>query len=180
MKSTKLKSKGLAHYNTNGSTLIGKSARARWGSRERPIPGSKFRIRDFSPYVGERVTPENKVQYMLNKKKQFTEDYIRSKEAEDEPVDLQFLDILSTEYAHFEARKNTKHYRAWLKGAQYFTYKGNKFPVLTQEFMDRSESLKEEHLKEAGIADMDVSTITDAKGTVTTGYSQDIGLTKIP
>ena len=53
------------------------------------------------------------------------------------------LDILGDRFSNFQVRKENKHFKAWLKGEKFFTYLGQKYPVLTERFLRQSKSIKD-------------------------------------
>jgi len=155
-----------SHYNKNAGVLVGRSKQARWGKKAKPVPGSSHRITKMSPYMGTRLTPENLGEYKKQQseafKDKFLADVVRKREEIENQEDKseeeiakeineynsqqpseRGLELLSQRFAKFQAGKEKKHYEAWLKGKSSFTYKSKNFPVLTQRFLEQTQSIKE-------------------------------------
>lgn len=52
------------------------------------------------------------------------------------------LKLAAKNYAVFQANKESKHYKSYLAGKAAYKYRGQVFPVLTEEFIMRAKSLK--------------------------------------
>lgn len=160
--------KTFTQYNPFSKFIVGdKQRQSMFGVKPRPVPGVNLRGKELSPYMGSRVTAENRTEYLTAQVNGFKEQYtakvvaerekiLSSDKTKDEIDSLieEFnakqisearLHELALKFSLFQANKEVKHYKAWLKGASYFKYAGQVFPVLTQRFLENSQSIKEIH-----------------------------------
>lgn len=168
MPASKIRSAPIsAHYNPNSGVITGrKNRKKRYGHL--PKPESK----PISKYIGSRITPETRAAYEELQARYFRERFIADVVAKREkiqnqegktPEDIQVevqkfnseqmnereLEELSWRFARNQTNKEQKHYRAWERGDSFYTYKGNRFPVMTEEFINKTKEIKEiEQLKE--------------------------------
>lgn len=102
------------------------------------------------PYCGATITPENRRQYLSNYKKVFYEQIVGNEKYES--LSEEELEKTSEIYAKFEVQREQKHFKAWLKNATMYKFKGKMFPVLrslygegeTFESMRNNQENKEE------------------------------------
>lgn len=60
-----------------------------------------------------------------------------------EEVHPENLRLMAEEYAKYQANKEMKHYNAFLSGRRFYAYRGVRFPVLTEAFMQQTVSAKD-------------------------------------
>lgn len=154
------------HYNEYSGLVLGKRRQLLYGKRARPVPGSDWRIKKKSGFMGSMVTPENRHQYEENQAASFIEKYNfdqdkekqkieendklaeeqkeeKLKELEKSRVSGRALEMLAQRFGRYQRIKEQKHYKAWLRGEEYYSYKGSTFPVLTEKFLKDSKSIKD-------------------------------------
>lgn len=157
----------FAHYNPNSGVIVGrKNRKMRYGTQPKPEP------KPVSKYVGSNITPEKRRAYEELQAKYFRERYVadvvakreKIKNQEGKPpeeieievqkfnseqINERELEEMSWKFARNQTNKEQKHYRAWEKGHSFFMYKGNRFPVMTEEFINKTKEIKEiEQLKQ--------------------------------
>ncbi len=116
-------------------------------------------IKKYSDYGGTIISPENRNQYKKTMKDYFIErtqleynkrksDIENSENTDDKKQEMlskleldtpigEYLDQLSDNFAIYQSTKETKHFKAWLKGHKNFKYKGQTFPVLTKDVTEK-------------------------------------------
>ena len=122
-------------------------------------------IADRSPYVGSVITVNNRRDFIEAQKKVFIDnqlamaearrDAILAKEGTDEEIQQELdelsaktlsaerLEHLGEQFGAFQANKESKHYKAYLKGMSSFKYKGRMFPVQTEAFLLKAKEYQE-------------------------------------
>lgn len=118
-----------------------------------------------SPYVGSVLTVDNRREFINAQKKVFIDnqlamaeakrDAILAQEGTDEEIQAELdelasktlsterLEHLGEQFGIFQANKESKHYKAYLKGLTSFKYKGRMFPVQTEEFLLKAKEYQE-------------------------------------
>lgn len=127
--------KGL-HYNPNAGILQGKARKARW-------PGSKDSVpKRRSPFMGNELTAANRREFEKKQAELYKQNYYKNtKKEEQKPEGV--VDAMAKGYARYQTNKENKHFRAWKAGKSVFTYMGTTFPVLTEQFLKETRSIKE-------------------------------------
>lgn len=98
-------------------------------------------IRKKSKYLGSIITPENRLQYISEQKKAYISRY-SPKEGE-EPLTDEELEDKAYKFAKHMAQKSQLELKAYLKGQTTFKHKGAILPVMTDDFIRNTHSLKE-------------------------------------
>lgn len=119
-----------------------------------------------SKYLGSIVTGKNRNEYRREQKIAFIENQLRIYEVGREKITSQTdkteeeitqelqaynadqmteaeMDELSSAFAKFQCNKEQKHYAAWMKGKAWFRYRGMPYPVMTEEFLRKSQKMKD-------------------------------------
>lgn len=106
----------------------------------------KPQINKLGTYVGSRITAENRRAFMEKQKERYREHYEEQLEKGEieEPWTEERLERVCEEYARVIVNRENKHYKAYLKGKKFYTYKGRRYPVATDIFLRHSQSLKEQ------------------------------------
>jgi len=178
------KFKTPTHFNPYGTVLTPAQRKATYGSFSVPIKGSKPKSKP-SPYMGSTITASNRRLYESAQADYFKDRYIsetvekreKIKNQEDktpEQIELevdvfnsaqiseQELNEMAARFGRYQANKENKHYKAWLKGKSSFVYKGQAFPVLTEKFLNYSKSIKDIiKVEENGVNRTGYSEVTD-------------------
>lgn len=156
-----------AHYSENTGLILGRRNRQlRFGKNQ------KSEVKMFSNYLGSSITPQTRNTYEELQSEYFIERFkadlerrrnkiLAQTDKTQEEIDLQISKMdadqlsesdlleMSKRFARSQSNKETKHFKAWLKGDDFFVYKGNKFPVMTQAFIDKTKEIIEiEKVKE--------------------------------
>jgi hypothetical protein len=79
-------------------------------------------------FLGIRITAENR-----NAKKEYYERMFMNKILQNEETaewSLSDKKLAAKKFAQLEVNRETKHYRAWLKGKKYYTFHKNRYAVL--------------------------------------------------
>lgn len=156
----------LNHYNKNAGQVYGKVKEDLYGKRAKPVSGSDWRVTHRSAFMGSFVTPENRNEYMQKQAAAFKENYTKDVELELQKIQEnenlteeeiakkveefnrsrlseRAVELLSMRFARYQSNKEKKHYKAWLRGKEFFTYRGDTFPVITERFLKNSKSIKD-------------------------------------
>lgn len=167
MPASKIRSAPIsAHYNPNSGVITGrKNRKKRYGNLPKP------EAKQLSKYLGSRITPETRRAYEELQSRYFIERFtadvvakrekIKNQEGKtieeieeevrkfnSEQMNERELEELSWRFARNQTNKEQKHYKAWQRGDSFYIYKGNRFPVMTEEFINKTKEIKEiEQLK---------------------------------
>lgn len=176
--------RNVAHYVEHPNVIQGKSA----GKRGyRPI--GKPIVKKHTAYFGSSITASNRRDYMSKQAEMFKErhiaevirkrDEIKKKDISEDEMNVELdafnkeqltdeqLEMSSRRFAIFQVNKENKHYKAWLKNKAWYRYKGNRFPVISQEFLDKTETVKPIEKIENDTGNKDGSEDTVLTGDVT-------------
>lgn len=85
-------------------------------------------------YMGDVVTAENRREYIQNQARLYREQLERTQTEENKKTEDE-LNAESQGYGLFRARKEQKHFKAYLRGDSFYVYAGQTFPVMTGEFI---------------------------------------------
>lgn len=168
MPKSKIRSKSIqSHYNPNGGIIVSTSIKqAMFGKRARPVPGSKHRIKKYSSFRGNLVTPYNRRSFIDAQSEAFRDRYIENviidrdkianQEGKDEDeirVEIdkfneeqlsdEHLIMMGERFGRFQSNKASKHLKAFLKGQKQYKYHKNSFPVITENFLNSTKSVKD-------------------------------------
>lgn len=116
-----------------------------------------------SPFMGSRLTVANRRAFLESQKEIFIQNQqkfyedrrteIMEQEGTDEEKQFELQQLEDQKYskeslekkarlfATFQANKEVKHYKAYLAGQLFYKYKGQIFPVVTEESLMRSRKL---------------------------------------
>lgn len=156
----------IAHYNPNSGVLHGKLKQARYGKKAAPVPGTRYRIERRSEYMGSRILPEQRLEYMKKQEEVFKDKYLKDiikkrsdiesqEDKTEEEIRLEIdkfnkeqitereLELLAKRFARFQHNKEQKHFKSWLKGESTYVYHEQTFPVLTERFLKQTQSIKD-------------------------------------
>lgn len=95
-----------------------------------------------SPYMGSRITPENRWEFEKKQAEFFIQNYLSRTKDEDKVEDGELLQMAQA-FARYQRIREEKHYKAWLKNKAGFKYKGMFNPVITERFIQSSISVKD-------------------------------------
>lgn len=99
-------------------------------------------------FMGPIITAQNRNEFI----KQYKEQYLQKIDNEGNPDNLNELemDLISTRYAKLMISKEKKHLKAYLKGssAGYYNWRGDRYPIMDTNFMNRMKSYQEEQEKQ--------------------------------
>jgi len=126
----------------------------------------KENVAGLSPYMGSVITFSNRREYEAKQKEFFIEKYtadivakrdkilaqtdktpeelnVEVEEFNSKQINEQQLDELAQSFAVHQRNKENKHYKKYLQGFTEFTYKGKKYPVMTEELINKTKEIKE-------------------------------------
>lgn len=128
----------VCHYNLFSGIIQGESRKAKWpGFSNKP-----YDVKKISSYLGSRVMPETRNRFIEQQVEGYIQNYINRTKEEDRVEDNE-LQKMARGYARYQVNKENKHYKAWLANKVFYKYKGTTFPVLTEDFLKASSSIKD-------------------------------------
>lgn len=94
-------------------------------------PVVKETIRVRKPFLGKKVTPENR--HLV--REFFYNIFLQKVSADEEYADMSYDDKVRAAnfYAVLEVRREQKHYEAWLENKLFYTYHKQQYPVLREQ-----------------------------------------------
>lgn len=98
-------------------------------------------LRKRPKYLGNIITSENRNEYIKQQKEAYISRY-KPKEGE-EPLTESELEKQAYDFAKLMVKKSQLELKAYIKGDKFFKYKGSFVPVMTEEFIRSTKSLKE-------------------------------------
>lgn len=101
----------------------------------------KSERRRKSEFVGSVITPDKRWEFINAHKENFIRNY-KPKKGEEELTERE-LDILAEQSARKLVNRANKELKAYIKGNSFFKYKGVHAPVMTEEYLKNTNSLKE-------------------------------------
>jgi hypothetical protein len=96
-------------------------------------------------YYGSVITPQTRRLFRETQARAYKENYLRTTK-EEEQVTEDELEVMAQQYAKYQIIKEQKHYKAFLKGKDTYSYKGTRFPVMNDKFMKNTRDVKEIHV----------------------------------
>lgn len=81
-----------------------------------------------TPFLGVKITPENRLRQKEMFYQRFMETILSDEEHKDKTMNEKHEGALF--FARLECNRELKHYKAWLKGKEDYTYHKRKYPVL--------------------------------------------------
>lgn len=143
-----------AHYNPYADILIGKRRKQLIPRGKAPVKGEIPKSVKPARYLGNTITPQNRNQFAKAQTEYFIERYKMEtaadrekaiQEGNDEKVrkidEERFSDVdlqkVAEDFGRYQCNKEQKHYEAWQKGHKFFKFHGNRFPVLTEDMVNK-------------------------------------------
>lgn len=129
------------HYNVNAGVIQGEARKALQTARGVSKQG-EYKVKEMSKYLGSMITPENRFEFERNQKKLYKQNYLDKVEEEERGSEEQ-IERMASDYARYQSNKEIKHFKAWLMGKDVYSYRGTRFPVLTESLLKETSSVKE-------------------------------------
>lgn len=124
------------------------------------------KVKSRSKYMGSIINPKNRNEYLNAQRESFKERYVNDvvnrrqeildqedksdeeianevEEFNNNQISEEDLEVLAENFAKYQSLKELKHLKAYIKGKQFFTFRGVRFPVLTEKFLEDTQSIKE-------------------------------------
>lgn len=94
-----------------------------------------------TPFLGKKITPKNR--FLV--REQFYTVFLQKVLTDEVHKDMSHDDKVKAAnfYAKLEVSREQKHYKAWLKGKRVYKFKGQTYPVLTEQVEDQSTYLSD-------------------------------------
>jgi len=98
-------------------------------------------------FLGNIITAENRREFMNKHVEAYKENYLKIQKQEEEddvpPPPEDVLHKMAVKYAKEMVAREKKQLKAFIKGKKSYTYKNQTYPVITDEFIRKTNSLKE-------------------------------------
>lgn len=142
-----------AHYNPYADVIIGKRKKLQPKGKA-PVKGENPVSTKPAKYLGSVITPQNRNIFAAAQSEYFKERYLlemktdkeaailagddaKVKKIDEEMFNEEVLQEVSDRFGRYQCNKEQKHYAAWQKGLKFYKFHDNRFPVLTEDMVNK-------------------------------------------